>query len=236
MDEEVFRSILEKAVMSEYADLDSDPEPKYSLKHRLAMKRIFAKYERNVRNLKEKRVDQTARNEYLRPRLNLKQRLLIALIVVFLAALTGCAVAAFVSKDFRGTVHRDNTQLFAVDIENSPMTIEYKYALDFVPEGFELIETIPSSIIIYTLYLNRSAKQTITLEQCVKTYFSPHYNTEKNAFEEIKINDVTGLFIDLSRGEREGSALIWDNKDYIIEIIADLDKESTINLSKINKI
>lgn len=236
MNEEVFRSILEKAVMSEYADLDSDPEPNYSLKHRLAMKRIFARYERNVRELKENRVDQTARNEYRRPCLNLKQRLMIALIVVFLAALTGCAVAAFVSKDFRGTVHRDNTQLFAVNIENAPTYIEYKYSLDFVPEGFEMIETNASSCGVFTLYLNRSTKQTIVLEQWVKTHFSPHLNTERYIIEEIKINDVTGLFVDFSRGEREKSTLIWDNEDYIIEITADLNKENAINLSKINKL
>lgn len=236
MNEEVFRSILEKAVMSEYADLDSDPEPKYSLKHRLAMKRIFARYKRNVRKLQENHAVPATRNEFRRPRLNLKKRLIIALIIVFLAALTGCAVATFISKDFRGTVYKDHTLLKAVNIENSPTTIEYKYTLAFVPEGFELKKTGISPSIVYSFYSNPATGQGITLTQCVKSEFSPNYNTEHHYFEELTINEKLGLLIDFSDCDHNHSLMVWDNEDYIVEIVADLDKDSIVNLSKLNKI
>ena len=54
MCENVFKELLEEMIESELAEFDNAPEWKPSLKHRLAMKRIFARYERNVQKLKEK--------------------------------------------------------------------------------------------------------------------------------------------------------------------------------------
>ncbi|MGN0679532.1 MAG: DUF4367 domain-containing protein [Oscillospiraceae bacterium] len=89
---------------------------------------------------------------------------------------------------------------------------------------------------VYTLYMNSSTGQVITLKQLVKTHFSTHYNTEKNTFEEISINDKMGLYIDFSSDNRNNTVFIWDNGDYIIEISADLDKNSTLDLLNIAKL
>lgn len=238
MSEEIFKSILKQAVMSEYADLDSTPEHKFSLKHRLAMKRIFARYERNVRKPREKAVEHTApgeTNEHSRSHLSIKQRLAIALIIILLLALMGCGVAMFISKDFHGRIYKDNTHLFPVNLENAPLSIEYTYALNYVPDEFELIDTQSSPMMNYTLYGNASTRQTIVFSQYVKSHYNPHINTEHHTFEEININGTTGLFVNLSRNNI-GTLLIWDNGDYIIELLANLDKEGTMDLAKIHKI
>lgn len=240
MNENILREILLEVHEIECGVSDDLPDYKTSLRHRLAMKRIFARFDRNTRKLRTtRRTRETPIIERRTRRYSIKQRILIAmLIIILMAFLVGCvnAIVKFVSERFKGTVYEDNTQLFAVDLENCPQTIEYQYALADIPEGFEMIETIPSPTNVYTLYSNELTGQVITLKQWVKTHFSFHYNTEKRTFEENEINGITVLFIDLSSNNRNNSVLIWDNEDYIIEISADLDKSSALNLLNIAKL
>ena len=235
MSEEVFKSILEKAVMSEYEELDNETDHKFSLRHRLAMKRIFARYERNVRELRANKTATTGKIVENNPRYRLSRQLFYAVIVIIFAAFLVGWVAVYVSEKFNGTVYHDNTQLIAAEKDNSLTVIKYKYALASVPDGFEITDTYSSPMCVYTLYTNKQTQQEITLRQWVKSKFSPHYNTEKHNFEEITINGKSGLYIDFSIGTYCQTMLVWDNDDYIIEIVVDFDKESAINLSKIDK-
>lgn len=218
MSEEVFRNILGEALERDLAGYDNVPEHKFSLRHRLAMKRILSGA---VRRTVQKR--------------SLKRTLLIAAVLVFLAVIVG-AVVVFRSENFGGTVYHDYTEMFAAKIEGSPKTIEYKYALDYVPEGFEIVDTDSSPIDVYTLYMNKSTKQTIALSQWVKENFEPHYNTEHRSLEEVIINDSTGLCIDFSHDDYKSTVVAWDIGDYIIQIDANLDKESALNLCKVHKV
>ncbi len=218
------KQILEEICLeevNEYANMDV-PRHRFSVRHRRAMKKILS-------------VNQPERGlRYLPP----YKKIAVAVVLIFLALFAGCAstIFKFVSENFQGTVYEDNTQLFAVNLENCPQTIEYRYVLTNVPEGFELIETIPSSTNIYTCYLDDSTGQIITLNQWVKSHFSMHYNTEKGKFEEIMINGTAGLLIEFSSDRQNNSTIIWDNGDYIIEISADLDKNSALDILNISKI
>lgn len=235
MNESVFKEILGDALKCGLAEFDNAPEHKFSLKHRLEMKRIFAKYARNVRKLKKEVKENTATVEY-KPRLNIRRRiLLIAVIIILMTFLVGWVVV-FVSDKFHGTVYHDNTHLFAVEVENCPQTIEHRYAPVSVPDGFEMIETDFSPIDVYTYYKNKQTGQEITLRQWVKSAFDPHYNTERHHFEEITVNGKSGLYIDFSEETYCHTLLVWDNEDYIIEIVADLNKSETYNLAKIYKL
>ena len=206
MNENILRDILLEVHEIEFGVSDDLPDFKPSLRHRLAMKRIFARFDRNMRKLRNTRsTGETPIIERGTRRYSIKQRILIAtLIIILMAFLVGCAsaIVKFISEHFNGTIYEDNTQLFAINLENCPQTIEYQYVLTNVPIGFELIETVSSPISVNALYLNSSTGQVITLEQCVKTLFSQHYNTEKNKFEEININGTNVLFIDLSSDKR----------------------------------
>lgn len=240
MSEDILNELMLEVHRIECGVPDDLPDFKPSLRHRLAMKRIFVRFERNARKLsKEGIIQELPITEHRTIRYNIKQRILIAtLIIILMTLLAGCVnvIVKFVSEHFNGTVYEDNTQLFVVNLENCPQTIEYQYVLTNVPDGFELIETISSPTNVYTLYSNELTGQVITLYQWVKTHFSPHYNTENNAFEKIEINGTTGLFIDLNDDKRNKSVFIWDNGDYITEISADLDKNSALDLLNITKL
>lgn len=240
MNDNILKDILLEVHKIECGIVDDLPDYKPSLRHCFAMKRIFARFDKNTRKIRYTRSTVEAPTiERRTRRYSIKQRILIAtLIIILMAFLVGCAsaIVKFISEHFNGTVYEDNTQLFVVNLDNCPQTIEYQYVLTNVPDGFELIETVSSTTNVSTLYLNSSTGQVITLEQWVKTHFTPHYNTEKNTFEKIKINNSEGLFIDLSDEKQNNSVLIWDNEDYIIEISADIDKSNAKNLLNITKI
>ena len=236
MNESAFKEVLRDALKYWLAEFDDAPEHKFSLKHRLAMKRIFAKFDRNVRKLKNETMAGNAVTVEYKPRLNIRQRIFFIMIVIILMTFLVGWVVVFVSDKFHGTVYSDNTQLNAVDVKNCPKTIEYKYVIALVPDGFEMIETDSTPNEAYTLYMNSATEQTITLRQWVKEEFQPHYNTVDHHFEEITVNGKTGLYIDFSDEKYSQSLLVWDNEDYILEIVANLDKNEALNLAIINKL
>lgn len=228
MNENDFKEILAEICDEEIFELNKFPPFKPSLRHRLAMKRIFAAFERNIR--KAKAVPEpilTAQNTHKR----LSTRLMILFAVIVCAALLTGAVIVYYSKSFYGTVFPDYTRLFAFDTENCLTTIKYKYYLSELPEGFEQTEHSSTRTSVYTRYVNESG-QGISFDQYTKDSFSPHYNTEYHNFEEIEINGHNGLCLDFSDNEHDHSLIVWDNGDYILEITGDISKNDMIILAK----
>ena len=99
-----------------------------------------------------------------------------------------------------------------------------------------MIKTDLSPIHSHTFYVNKQTNQSTTLRQWVKSDFERNYNTENHLLEDIIINGCSGLCVDLSNDKHNRSLVVWDNGDYIIEILGDLVKEDIMSLSKINKI
>lgn len=86
MNENVFGELLNESLQREYAEFDNAPEHKFSLGHRISMKRIFARYDRNVRSLtKAENIYITVQSEL--PYYSLKQRMIIALVIIVLMTL-----------------------------------------------------------------------------------------------------------------------------------------------------
>lgn len=87
MNETVFKELLNESLQREYAEFDGVPEHRFSLGHRLSMKRILARYERNVGKLKKAEAAyMPARSEYI-PYYTLKQRVIIVLVIIVLMTL-----------------------------------------------------------------------------------------------------------------------------------------------------
>lgn len=233
MNESYLKGILAEICAEEIAELNKFPPFKPSLRHRLTMKRIFALYEKkpNVTASNSPMI-LTTQNKHLR----LSKRLIILFAVIICAALFTGFMLVYFSKNFHGAVYNDNTQLFAVNTENCPVTIEYEYYLSNLPDGFEMVEHDSLSFHVYTLYENTSSGQVITLTQYTKSGFNTHYNTEYHNFEEIEINGHSGVCLDLSNNECDGSIVIWDNGDYIFEVAGNLSKNHLVNLAESTKV
>lgn len=85
--ETVLKEILGEVLRSEFAEFDNAPEHKFSLKHRLAMRRIFKRYDKNVRKLKKAEKDHTPLQNESLPYYSIKRRVIFALVVIILMTL-----------------------------------------------------------------------------------------------------------------------------------------------------
>lgn len=232
MNENIIKEILAEICQEEIAELNSLPPFKPSLRHRYAMRRIFSSIEKKSRPITGK---QPWTASARRP-LPLSTRLVILIAVIVCAALLAGAILIYVSKNFRGHVNKDNTQLFVINMENGLETIEYEYFLPNLPEGFEMIRRDSSSLHVFTLYMNEVSEQEITLTQYTKSHYKAHYNTEEYNFEKIVMNGHEAIHICFSDQEGFRSVVIWDNDDYILELFGDLSKNNILELAKSAKI
>lgn len=222
MNENILNSILAEICDEETAILDKLPSFKLSLRHRIAMERLFGRYEKNLRRGIPK---------FHCGRLSLRTRVLIIVAAIICAALMLGFTSVYFSKCFHGTVYADNTRISAANTEKCPATIEYTYCLSDLPEGFEMVEQDSTYFQNYTEYRNLSG-QTIVILQSTKKDFGGHFNTEHNTFEEIEVNGKYGFYLP----NCNGGVIVWDNGDYILEITGNFNKDELLNLAKSAKV
>lgn len=228
MSESIFESIIEEYADREWEKYSNVPEHKFSLKHRLAMKRILRRYEKNTRKLRP--------NSDIEIR-NVRRRAAVVVLAIIFAVLSGCTAAYFISQSFRGEVHSNNTELFPIKLENCPTVIEEKYYLSELPDGFEIVSTRSNPFSMTLIYENKQTGQKIEFDQWVKSEFgSTHYNTENGKLLEVEINGYYGVLIELSKDQNNWIMVLWDNGNYILELSGNLAKEDVLNLAKSTKL
>ena len=232
MSESVLKSILEESARLEWVKYENAQEHVFSKKHERKMKHVFKLFERNDCKLKP----------YIgsRPHYHFrftKRNIIVLLAVIFLAALAGCGVTYFTSKNFYGKVNADNTELFVINTENCPATIEDKYYLPCLPDGYEVLGTDSTPFYEWISYENPATEQTLTFCQFAKASFdSTHYDTENQKFEEININGHSGLCLDYSSQGYNYAVIVWDNGDYIFELFGEYSKNELCDLAKTAKV
>lgn len=232
MSESVLKSILEESARLEWVKYEHAQEHVFSKKHERKMKHVFKLFERNDCKLKP----------YIgsRPHYHFrftKRNIIVLLAVIFLAALAGCGVTYFTSKNFYGKVNADNTELFVINTENCPSTIEDKYYLPCLPDGYEVLGTDSTPFYEWISYENPATEQTLTFCQFAKVSFdSTHYDTENQKFQEININGHSGLCLDYSSQGYNYAVIVWDNGDYIFELFGEYSKNELCDLAKTAKV
>ncbi len=226
MNEITLKQILEEICLeeaNEFENMKNIPHHHFSLRHRWAMKRILS--------VNNQLISSNSRGLRILPP---TKRIVILTLLIFLAIFTITAGAVAINGFIRKR-HHDNTQLFAVNAENSPSLIEYEYYLSEIPDGYELYENDTTLYSVCKIYIN-SENRTLTFYQNVKKYYDQHFDNEKNSFEEVEINGHYGLYINFGTEKREHGDLVWDNGDYILEINGDLSKSELVNLAKCIKV
>lgn len=232
MNEKILKRILQEISDEEVSEYCRQPSFKTSLRHRLAMKRIFARFEKNARHVPA--VSAPCPDfpvTHVRP----ARKLIVLFAIIACAALLTGFMAVYrmvVSNNFRGDIFSDHTRLWVADAESCPATIEHIYYLSELPEGFEMVDHCPMLTSVYTRYENKLSEKGISFDQYTKGSFNSYYNTEHHDIEEIEINGHSGLCIDFSDDIHNSSLIAWDNGDYILEISSDLSKNDAIILAK----
>lgn len=211
-----FFQILEQVCMEEYTIKDNVPEHRFSFRHRKNMKQILG-------------------ISYFCPKpekkYKLSRRTLCIIIAAIFLALLAATGSAFYIRTFIMREHRDNTQLFAFDVQGAPEFIEQLYCLYDLPEGYKEIDRFTNDYSLNIIYQNCNGTDHIVFYQDVKRYYGRHYNTEGYDFEEINIGEYSGLYIDWSDENTNYGSVIWANGEYVFEIIGDLTKNELLNLA-----
>ena len=214
---EVFNIVYSK----EFSEFDNPPGHFFSRRHRKAMKEIL--------------YPQTTSTFAVSRKIPLKKRVIIAVLVILLSAL-GITAGAAISRGFTRKEHRDNTELFAVNAENAPKTIEYVYYLLEIPGGYEFSENVSDPWHEATTYTNSVTRRNLVIHQIVKEGYKTHYDNEHSVLENICFDGHTGLYLHSKENEEVWGVIIWDNDDYVLEITGDFDKKTLIDLAKALKI
>ena len=204
--------------------------PKFSLKHRIAMRRIFRKFADNA--YKKASADHVV---YVpsKPRSIRKRLIIVAIIIIGMAILTGFVIMFF-ADGFKGTVYHDNTHLFAVNKEGCPTTIEKVYKLSVLPDGYEFVDSSISNEYVFSTYMNKN-QVAIYFIQYVKSEFSTHINTEGVNFLETTIGQCPAVYEEHNVEGIVDSIVIWDNQDYILRLSGNFTKDEMIKLAEINE-
>ena len=231
MDENILKSLLIDSFEKEWNECSVDSGYTFSKRHNRRMKKIFRIYEKNVRKLNiangEKPVSKVRFN---------RKTVMIAIMAIILALVAGCAVAMFVSDAFNGRIYSDNTEIFPINTSGCPETIEETYCLGEIPDSFELVDCYKTVSSVYYAYENKKTNHSISFRQLIKKGYSTHLSTDRGKLESIKINGYDGVYIFFEEDDIIYSIVIWDNGEYILELLGNLHKEEAIKLAESAKI
>lgn len=218
-----------------FSKITEVPLPRFSVKHKMRMNKIFKQFAKNKKLISNSKCSELPRVAEHYKSLSLHKRLvLLTVLILFLALATGFIVL-FVSNGFKGTVHADNTHLFAFNTDNCPSEIEKVYTLSVVPEGLDVCDISKTNTNNSIIYRNSANGQMLMFEQFVKDKFMSHINTEEYHFQETVINGCNAVFIEYNRGGSVYSLVIWDNNDYILTLEGNFNKNELINLAISNE-
>ena len=152
-------------------------------------------------------------------------RLNIILIAIFVTIL---AVSAFVIwyriSGFSFKVEPTNSTVYVESVEEPKTTIEEIY---YIPEseGVEIINQNITTGAVYTKY--KLGENQIILNQTL-IGDKHQINTEGYVIESVQISENNGYFIQMG----DNSFVSWTQDGYVLSITSNLNKEETINLSK----
>ncbi len=205
---EVFNIVYSR----EFAKFDNPPKHHFSRRHRKAMREILYPRSKSF----------AADNCHI----PLKKRVLVVLMLILLSAF-GIAAGAAAIRGFARQEYRDHTELFQVNADNCPKTIEDVYYLPVIPKEYELYKQIFDSGWVNLSYIDYSTNKTLLFDQYVKDVFHIGFDNERGNLEEISVNGKYALYYN---GGSLG-IIIWDNEDYIMQISGDFSEDELIALA-----
>lgn len=207
------KEIMCEVYRQDFAEFDNPPKHHFSRRSRKKLNGIL--YPKSLQPAENTR------------RIAPSKRIIIALLIIILMAV-GITAGAVISRGFTRKEHRDNTELFAVNAENTPKTIESVYYLPEIPEEYELYEVVSDNRSVFTSYMNYNTNRGMVLFQAVKEGYRDHFDNEHQTFEEVDVNGHYGLYL----GDCDRGLIIWDNGNYVLELSGDFNKDTLLDLAK----
>lgn len=201
------------------------PEHCFSSRHKRKMKRLFNLYNKNSE--KELSFD-------LKPVKRFSFAFIIISIIIILTAVSTVAIGIYTNLSRKE--RNKYTELLVIEYENAPEKIDYIYALPILSDEYEVSDQFQTDTHYIVSWQNTKTGNNIMLFQTVKKEFVSHLDNEHGNLETVFINEKSGLYIDWSEQNNGSGYIVWDNGDYILEIVGDLTKEELFVLAENTKI
>lgn len=157
--------------------------------------------------------------------------IIAALIAACIAAMSvGAIRQAFIS--FIADIFDTHTDIRSVKDTEAPLDFSDKYEITVDLPEFELVET--SEDIFDIMYIFKNENCTIKFYQSIKMYYDISVNTEGYEMETVYINEFEGIYVDMYN--QNGKIIIWDNGDYIFEILVTYNTEYSFSKNELIEI
>ena len=122
-----------------------------------------------------------------------------------------------------------HTEVQTIQDNTAPECFEDIYVITNIPDGFEIVfqnDNIEETPVLITEY--RSGQQRIIFSQSIKSRYIVNVNTEGYEMTRVDINGNEGFIVDFA----DDIYIVWDNRDYILEIDSNIGKDALIDVVK----
>lgn len=152
-----------------------------------------------------------------RPVSRSRKKMWVAILVAAALLLIGCTAYVYREKikGFVMEIYKEHADVnFSdVDLENVPKTIEDKYTLGYVPEGFELVEEIADFDITYQKFCNEVG-ESIVFWQGLLNEQDFSVDVERGTIDVLEYGEYE-IFV---KTTEEIKTYTWNNGKYIISL------------------
>lgn len=199
----------------EFSQTESVSPPHFSRRHKRRMKEILS-----VKTANEAGGRTFAGKAFRKPMSVRKRIIIAAVIVIFMAILTG-AVSAFVSGNFGVTISGDSVYI-TVNLDDScPRVIENAYYLEDLPGGYTEKRRVQGGKFgRYISYYNDEYNM-ISLGQFTRENFIMRFTVAKDMIKKTSVNGSDALCADLNQSNWPHSFVIWPKDGYIFILVGD---------------
>lgn len=203
------------------ADVPEMPEHKFSARYNRKKKALISSYEKSMSH--HESISETFRNLRLRKKIRVT-----VLIVLSVLLLTSAGI--YVSLHFGDiTAQRFSDHSIAyIDVEGAPETIVDRYEIGYDLSGLNKEVIVDDEFHYWENLTNDSI--TIKFSYRVKHGLTQGMNTEGSEVTAVTINGHEGLYFMMWN---EMHFLIWDNGDYLFELLfSGIDYETGIEIAE----
>lgn len=153
----------------------------------------------------------------------------IAVIILVASSVTVLSVEAFrnaVADFFVNIYEKFSTIQSSDETGVSPLTIENLYDITWDLDGYEVVYEERTKWNFFKTYVNKDI--VIDYTQHTKANFDIDTNTENAEISTININQYDAIYFYDNHNYHH---LIWDNEDYVIEIVSNIDKDTLVDIA-----
>ncbi len=187
-------------------------------------------FSRHHRNAMDKILYSQSQSSVMTPslrRIPFRKRIIIVLMIIFLAAI-GTTVVADALGSFSRRLHSDHIDIEAFDYDNAPEGFERIYYLTNIPEGFEPEGRGIAVYFYYESYYDAKNNRIIGFQQILKSKYHQTVENDNTEFEEMTIKGKNAIY---TKTDDNSILIIWDSGDYIMHYVGgNVSKEDMIKL------